>query len=188
MKRVEITFEENNAIGYEALSIVDEPAIKENFIALSHQKIKLAKMIEGKLVGPVLIPDMDIVRIDPTTGENYLIYFTAETIRKIAYQSMRDGLLKNYNIQHNEKVNNICTVESWIVEDPNMDKCKLYDFDVPKGTYMIVAEVQDEDTRKRIESGELRGFSIEYNPQPKPLTLEDEVEIMLKEIEEFTKK
>ena len=181
MKDIEITFDEHESIGYESLSIVNEPAIGENFIALSEQKIKLAKMIEGRLVGAVLIPDLKIPRIDPRSGEVYNIFFSAETIRKIAYQSMRDGLLKNYNIQHEEKVNNICTVESWIVEDSEKDKSAVYGFDVPVGTYMVVAEVNDEETKKRIESGELKGFSIEYNPQKKEqVNLEAEATSLLK--------
>jgi hypothetical protein len=52
-------------------------------------------------------------------------------------------------------------VESWIIEDAEMDKSKLYGFDLPKGTWMIAMKVDNEETWAKVKSGELKGFSIE---------------------------
>ncbi len=166
-KRVEIQFDENMMIGFEALSIVGTPAIMENFITLSKEKVMLAKMVEGRLIGAVLIPDINIERINKETNELYDIFFTSDTVKKIAYQMMRDGLQSKFTIQHDDQVENLSIVESWIIEDASLDKSKIYGFDLPFGTWMVCVEAKDESTKKRIESGELRGFSIEFNGNEK---------------------
>ena len=60
MKIVELIIDENDEFnGVEAISIVENPAIEEDFIALKDQKeIKLAEVSSEKkiLMGPLLIP------------------------------------------------------------------------------------------------------------------------------------
>jgi len=167
IERKEILFDENLMVGFEALSIVDTPAIMENFIALSKEKVMLAKMVEGRIIGAVLIPEIDILRVDKTTKEPFNIFFSADTIKKIAYQMMRDGLQGKFTIQHDSKVENLTIVETWLIEDASLDKSKIYGFDLPAGTWMVCVEAKGEEIKRRIESGQLRGFSIEFNPNTK---------------------
>ena len=56
---------ENNEIGIEAISVVENPAIEEDFIALNSNIIELAEADkENKLlVGALLIPNKPIYRI-----------------------------------------------------------------------------------------------------------------------------
>ena len=51
--------EENNEIGIEAISVVENPAIEEDFIALSGNMIELKEADKEKklLVGALLIPN-----------------------------------------------------------------------------------------------------------------------------------
>ena len=53
------------------------------------------------------------------------------------------------------------TVESWIIEDPKMDKSKLYGFSLPKGTWMVKLSISNDDLWSKIKDGELKGLSIE---------------------------
>ena len=52
-------------------------------------------------------------------------------------------------------------VESWIIEDEKTDKSKLYDFNLPKGTWMISMKVNNENVWNDVKAGKVKGFSIE---------------------------
>ena len=54
--------ETDESLGIEAISIVDKPAIDEDFVALSKQKIEFAEVDKEKkiLLGPALIPNKPI--------------------------------------------------------------------------------------------------------------------------------
>ena len=53
-------------------------------------------------------------------------------------------------------------MESWIVENPEMDKSKMYGFEVPEGTWMISMKVEnDEVWNDYVKEGKVKGFSIE---------------------------
>ena len=77
MKIIELLIDEEQLMsGIEAISIVDKPAIEENFIALSkNEEVKLAEVDNEKriLVGPALIPNKNIFRSNG--AEDYFIYF-----------------------------------------------------------------------------------------------------------------
>ena len=52
--------------------------------------------------------------------------------------------------------------ESWIVEDPNFDKSKKYDLDVPAGTWMVSMKVDNKDVWDNyVKDDKVFGFSIE---------------------------
>jgi hypothetical protein len=42
-----------------------------------------------------------------------------------------------------------------------MDKAALYGFDLPKGTWMILMKVNNDDVWKKVKDGNIKGFSIE---------------------------
>ena len=64
MKIIELLIDEEALLsGIEAISIVDRPAIQENFITLKEQpKVTLAEVDKEKriLMGPALIPNKNI--------------------------------------------------------------------------------------------------------------------------------
>ena len=65
MRIIELLIDEDALLsGIEAISIVDKPAIEENFIALNeHERVKLAKVDEEKriLMGAALIPQQEYI-------------------------------------------------------------------------------------------------------------------------------
>lgn len=161
--------------GVFAVSLVDNPAILTDYVLLSKEdkiqiELQLEKLVDQKrkvICGPGLIPDMIIPRKD------YNIKFSADTIRKISENFIINNYKDNVTLQHKVNVNKVYLVESWIVEDPKNDKAATLGFDVPKGTWMLSLKVNDDALwSEYIESGVLKGFSIEGNFSKEEVKLE----------------
>ena len=65
-------------------------------------------------------------------------------------------------MEHDEKINGVVLVESWIKESITKDKSALYNLNVPVGTWMGTFKI-DNDTiwNDYVKTGEVKGFSIE---------------------------
>jgi hypothetical protein len=114
------------------------------------------------VVGAAMIPDKMIIRRNEITGEIYYVYFTSETIKQLQQKFMRDKLLDATNIEHRKRyLRDVDVVESWIVEDPEKDKQQVFGMNYPKGTWMIIIKVSDDDTWKQVKDGKLKGFSVQ---------------------------
>jgi len=64
MRIVELILGDDELTGIEAISVVENPAIEEDFIALKSEEIKLAEVDNDKriLMGALLIPNKPIYR------------------------------------------------------------------------------------------------------------------------------
>ena len=115
------------------------------------------------VVGPAMIPNKKIVRSD-YFGNKYYVYFSEETIKQISDKFMKRGYTRDtqHDVMHNgpgEK--DVYVAESWIIEDPENDKSRMYGFDdLPKGTWMTKMKINNKDIWEKVKSGELRGFSV----------------------------
>ena len=161
---VEVFIDDSDLTGINAISVVENPAIEEDFIFLSEQKdmVKLTEVSKEKriLMGPALIPNKPIYRVK--NGEPYYIYFSENTIRKASEQYLIMGNQSSTTLEHEIKVSGLVVVESWIVEDSDKDKSALYDMKQPKGTWMISMKVNnDEIWNDWVKTGRVKGFSIE---------------------------
>lgn len=145
-----------------AISMVEEPAIKVNYVALAKQEemdIKLSSDERHICYGPALIPNKDIYR---NNGEQeFYINFTEESIVKMSQDFMKNFRQKEVNLEHEEDVDEVYVCESWLVEDPYKDKANALGFNVPKNTWMIGMKVNNVDTWEKVKAGELKGFSVE---------------------------
>lgn len=164
MEVYELFVDENSeASGIEAISVVSEPAIEENFIALKAQKIELAEVNAEKriLMGPALIPDKKIYRRG-ADDEEYYIFFSQDTVRKAAQLFLSRGNQNNSTLEHQYALKGMSVVESWIVEDSEKDKSAFYDLSMPVGTWMVSVKVNnDEVWQEFVKTGKVKGFSIE---------------------------
>lgn len=142
------------------------------------------------VIGPLLIPNKMILREDEN-GNPYYVYFSRETIKKIAEKFFRENKQNNTDINHDEIITKENTLlESWIVEDTIHDKSFMYGFRSVKGTWMASYKINDDETWKQIKEGKLNGFSvagffIEKSKKEKEaeLTLQKIIE-MINEIED----
>lgn len=147
-----------------AISLVSEPAIEIDFIHMSKDEEELKQVYLEKddkylVYGPVLLPDKDIYRNNG--NQEYYLSFSKESIEKMSQDYMKDFRQYNVSLQHQNTVDEVCVVESWLVADSYKDKANALGFNVPEGTWMVAMKVNNVDTWNRIKDGELKGFSVE---------------------------
>ena len=162
MRMIELILDEDEAIGVEAISVVENPAIESDFIALNNQEIKLAEINKEKrlLMGALLIPNKPIYR--KNGKEEYYIFFSKDTIARASQMYLQNGNQSQSTLEHDKQLKGLTLVESWIVEDKEKDKTALYGLDVPVGTWMGSVKVDnDEVWNDYVKSGKVKGFSIE---------------------------
>jgi len=162
MRIVELILDEESEIGIEAISVVESPAIEEDFVALKSQEFKLAE-IDGErkiLMGALLIPNKPIYR---RNGEDeYYIYFSKETVLKASQMYLMNSKQNNSTLEHKYELEGLSLVESWIVEDKVHDKSVKYGMDLPLGSWVGSVKVNnDKIWNEFVKTGKVKGFSIE---------------------------
>ena len=162
MRIVELIIDENEKLsGIDAVSIVEFPAIESNFISLN-QHLELAKVDNEKriLMGAALIPNKNIYRRNG--NDEYYIFFSDDTVRKASELFLMNSNQNNATLEHDKKLKDLSVVESWIVEDTEMDKSKKYGLNAPVGTWMVSMKVNNDMIwNDFVKTGKVKGFSIE---------------------------
>lgn len=163
MDIIELFIDENDEFsGIQAISVVENPAIEEDFIALKAQDFKLAQVDAEKkiLMGAALIPNKPIYR--KSEDKEYYIYFSKKTVKKASELFLMRGNQNKSTLEHDLPLQGLSVVESWIVEDKKYDKTRKYNMEVPEGTWMVAVKVNnDEVWNDFVKTGKVKGFSIE---------------------------
>ena len=163
---VELVIDESNeSLAIDAISLVSAPAIEENMVYMSKAKnnLTLAKIDSEKreIISPALIPLKSIYRYDADTDSDYYVYFSKDTVKKCAYSYLKNNNHHKATYQHQDRVSGVLTVESWIIEDPKLDKSSLYGYNLPSGTWMVKMSITNDELWNKVKSGDIRGLSIE---------------------------
>ena len=164
MKVIEIFIDEEGEFsGIDAISIVEQPAIEENFVALKDElKIELADVDKEKriLMGAALVPNKKIYRRDKE--DEYYIYFSEDTVRRASELFLMKGNQNRSTLEHQAQLSGMSVVESWIIEDEQYDKSRKYGLKMPVGTWMVSMKVNnDEVWNDYVKENKVKGFSIE---------------------------
>ena len=161
LETIELFISDEDNSGIEAISLVEFPAIEENFVALSKHKIELKTMDEEKrlVVGLALVPDKKIYRNNG--GFEYNITFSKDTVRKASEKYLKSLKIHNATIEHEMEVDGVYLTESWIVEDVDKDKTALYDLDAPEGAWAVSMRIENDEVWEDVKAGKYLGFSIE---------------------------
>jgi len=161
--------------GMYKISLVDKPAIEENFIYFSKQSIEMfANDEKREVVGPIMIPNKEILRQSAENGY-YYVRFTEDTIREIMYNYSKKGLFNEFGIQHENDTTDVVMLEIWMKESDN-DKSTDYGFDLPNGTVFVKAKIESDELFNAIKDGEINGFSIEIAANITPTNKEEMTE------------
>lgn len=172
MRIVALDIDEPNGFSVKAISLVNMPAMEVDFVTMNKSgdqkaaRLSMAKADAEKriITGPAIIPDKFIFRYNHSSDESYYVYFTIATAKRISEAFLKELRQHQINIEHKADtfLSNVSIVESWIVENPSIDKSSALGFSVPKGTWMVSMKIDDEEVwREYIKSGKTKGFSIE---------------------------
>ena len=161
LETIELFIDDEDHSGIEAISLVEFPAIEENFVALSKHKIQLKTMDEEKrlVIGLALVPDKKIYRNNG--GFEYNITFSKDTVRKAAEKYLKSLKIHNATIEHEMEVEGVYLTESWIVEDKTKDKTALYNLNAPEGAWAVAMRIENNEVWEDVKAGKYLGFSIE---------------------------
>ena len=134
MDVIELIIDDEDAIGVEAISLVEHPAIEEDFIALKNQKTEFKTIDKDKriVVGLALIPNKPIYR---KSGDNeYYVFFSRNTVRKSAELYLKNHNSNNATLEHEIKV---------------------------EGAWAVVMRINNEEVWQDVKKGIYKGLSIE---------------------------
>jgi hypothetical protein len=148
-----------------ALSLVNEPAIGQLFHYFNTDgkvEVKFATADEDQhtIVGPILIPDLKILRLKED-GTPYYVTFSKKTVKTLAQKYIKDNNANNITLEHEKPTNGVSLVESWIVDSAKYDKSKSYGLNSKPGTWMGVFKVENPQVWAKVKSGDYRGISLE---------------------------
>jgi hypothetical protein len=132
---------------------------------LENEKMTFAVASEDKMiiVGAAMIPNKMIHRYD-MFGNKYYVYFSKDSIRKMANRFLKQKRTDETSIEHNGiklGSDKVYVIESWISEDPLKDKSANYGFDLPSGTWFVMMKVEDPKVWELVKKNNLSGFSVE---------------------------
>ena len=147
--------------GVNAISFVEHPAIEENFVALSKHEVEFKTLNEEKriIVGLALTPNKLIYR---RRGDyEYNITFSKETVRKASELYLKRLKNNNTTLEHEELTSGVSVIESWIVQDPSMDKTALYNLNAKEGDWAVIMKVDNDQVWQDVKEGKYQGLSIE---------------------------
>ena len=161
MKEIELTIEEGTDDGVFAVSLVGNPAMEGNFIALSKNNIELKVIDEERrvVVGLALEPEKRITRVKD--GKEFKVWFSSETIAKTQEVYMRNLNANNVNEEHKKPIKGATVIESWIVESEKHDKSNLFNLSAKVGSWILMMKIENDEEWASIKDGIYLGYSIE---------------------------
>jgi len=160
LQEIELTIKDESD-GVFAISLVDSPAIEENFIMLSSQEVELKILDEEKriVVGFALVPEKRIYR--RVKDKEFNIYFTKETVAQSSELFMKKLNLNKFTTEHEKEVQGINVIESWVVEDAKNDKSNIYNLGAKGGEWVVMSKIYNDEIWNDIKEGKFKGYSIE---------------------------
>jgi hypothetical protein len=163
MKLYELKVEDEGIDEVFAISLVESPAIESDFLFFNKEEIRFARIDNEQrmLIGPILIPDKKILRIDGE-GNPYHVFFSKDTVKKLAQNYLMKKYTDKATIEHGDKkIKGVNLVESWI-KDGKLDKSNNYGLALPEGTWVGMFKISDETLwNDYVKTGKVKGFSVE---------------------------
>ena len=159
MQTIEL-FIKDEEDGVFAISLVESPAIEENFVALSKDEIELKVVDEERriVVGFALVPDKEILRIKD--DKKFNIKFSKQTVAKCGELFMKNLNGGNVTSEHKKPVTGCYVMESWVVEDAKNDKSNIWNLNAKGGEWVVMMKLTADEYEKA-KNGVYKGFSIE---------------------------
>tara|TARA_R110000823_G_scaffold32746_3_gene92138 strand:+ start:1191 stop:2897 length:1707 start_codon:yes stop_codon:yes gene_type:complete len=140
------------------------PGSLTNILAESRLGFSKEEMDEQQIVAtPIMVPNKLIPRRDEF-GEIYYVYFSEDTIKKIAYAFAQSKSTDSINLEHDmdSMVDDVYLAESWLINEPQNDKSNVFGYNLEKGSWFGLFKVNnDEFWNDYIKTGKVKGVSVE---------------------------
>jgi hypothetical protein len=148
--------------GLFGISLVNQPAIEQDFFAFSKEhefKFKTANEEKRLITGLGMIPNFRMTKKHKTLGE-IDVYFSKDSIRNMVRGYFNKGDVNKFNIEHsNELINGLQFDESYFISD-NL-KSTLFP-NAEEGSWAFTLYAQDDSVwNDYVKTGVVKGFSIE---------------------------
>lgn len=162
---LQISEDEGSSLEVNYVALVSEPAIEKNFIAFKEQKQSFAIVDTDRRIisGVAMLADTPIFRKADKDMPDHLVFFTKETIYKIAQKFFLKGFNQNFNIMHDQdmKTEGVFVFESFMT-DTERGILPMRGFeDAPEGSWFISAKVDDDEVWGLVKTDKVKGFSVE---------------------------
>lgn len=179
----ELSIEGDEELKVNQISLVDEPAINEEFKFFNKEN-EVPKVFDFKteskdkqiVYGAAMIPYLPIYRTsDDDNPEGYYVYYTPSTVEQIAHKFLKEKLTSNFNIEHSKEKNNAGAylIESFITKS----RYKEMGFDLPAGTWIVSIKIEDSKIwDDYVKSGKVKGFSVEILANYLPVKFQNQKE------------
>jgi hypothetical protein len=194
MKVYEAVFNEAKNKGVWGISLVEDPAMEETFLALSKadSKIELKTLDEEQriIVGLVLEPDKKVYRNQG--GEEFEMFFSKETVKDLMYNFAKQGYQTNSSIEHSgQRIEGVSFTEMWLVRDEKMDTAISLGLNPKEGSWMAVSKIDSDDVwNDYVKTGKVKGYSIDAFVELQEVKLNKDKQMektILEEIKDISK-
>ncbi len=151
--------------GVDCVALVDEPAIMLNYQVFSKEgktRFSVDKS-KGIIAGPVMIPNLPIVRNDEQYG-TYRGFFSKDTVFKIRNKYMKKKFTSNVNLMHEAglTVDDVYVVDCFIIDkEMGYVTPSTYGHELPDGTWWMGFKVDNPDVIDVVKDQLVKGFSVE---------------------------
>jgi hypothetical protein len=144
-------------------SLVSNPAHEKNFETFAKKVSYNFNDEEQMITGVAISANTPIFRRDPSSGEEYYVNFSKQSIKDIVFDYARKENFNNVNLEHDSKrvVSGIYMTLSYIIDESN-------GFTAPKrfenetdGSWIVGYKVTDKKVYEAAKDGLFNGFSIE---------------------------
>ena len=147
------------------ISLVDDPAVMSDFIALAAQQRTLSFKVESEekrlISGVIMRANFPIYRRDESGYEYYIVY-KPETIRAMAEKYLADNRQNAVNLMHKagSDVDGVQMVQ-WFIKDTARGIAPEGFDDISDGSLFAEFHVENDDVWAGIKDGTFKGFSLE---------------------------
>lgn len=162
----ELLIDPDKGFSVNTISIVDFPAVESNFLKFNKNSTKqlfTSNDEKMELLGVAMIPDKLIDRLDEN-GNIYKVWFSKDTVRKIAQDFFYQGCQHSVNIQHSDTFVMAHVYQSYIVDEEK----GIYPpkgIEANDGSWIVGMKLEEDAVSRElwevIKKGILNGFSIE---------------------------
>ena len=155
---------EDEGDGITFISLVNDPAVESNWFAYSkeHQpmQFQIADEEQHILLGVIMRADFPMYRIG-TSGYEYYIKYSKETIAKMARKMLDDKTFNAVDTEHNNQCVDGVKLEELFIKDIDKGINPVGFEDIENGSLFGKYRVLNDEIWADVKAGKFKGFSLE---------------------------